>query len=124
MSSVSSSDSWFGGELQRLTHILDHANDAYFLVDYSTQLFIYVNHTACHRLGYSPDEFLRMSVPDINPAMTREMMTALLERLKHERIPPYAAMHRRKDGSLLPVEMSATVIVVEGREMVLAAARD
>jgi len=50
---------------------IDHTADAAFWIT-SDARFIYVNEAACRSLGYSKDELLSMSVPDINPLFSKK----------------------------------------------------
>ncbi len=53
----------------RFRTLVEQAVDAFFVVDQQGQI-IDVNQTACHDLGYSRDELLRLTVPDIQKAFT------------------------------------------------------
>jgi PAS domain S-box-containing protein len=103
--------------------LLDRCNDAIEVVDPQTLRFLDVNEKCCSDLGYSREELLAMTVPDINPAsgewssaevteMARKAGNLLLERV-----------HRRKDGTLFPVEVSLQWLRLD-REYVVAIVRD
>ncbi len=93
-------------ELQGMRTAMDATADAIVLVNRSTMQIVEVNRTASDMLGYSRAELLRM-----NRAQLGVETQAALEGL-YDRIiagdPPKAASEtevRRKDGSLLAVEM-------------------
>jgi PAS domain S-box-containing protein len=72
-----------------------------------TLRFLKVNKGARINLGYSMAEFGSLTPIDINPEFTLESFTKLIEPLrtkKKEKI-EFIAVHRRKDGSLYPVEV-------------------
>ncbi len=71
---------------------------------------IYVNEAACRELGYKREELLALSVIDVMPGHTADMWAehwAELGRVGALRI---NGTHRRKDGSLFPVEVSTSLI--------------
>ena len=83
-----------------------------------------VNAAAIEHYGYSREEFLAMSLPDLRPT---EDVERLLDDLSKPMAGFHAAecwRHRRKDGSLIDVEISAGDIVFEGRPARLVLASD
>ena len=54
------------GALRFTQFAIDHSSDAAFWMG-SDAHFIYVNDAACRTLGYSKEEFLAMTVHDIDP---------------------------------------------------------
>jgi len=76
--------------------------------DIETGRFIYVNDAACEQLGYTREEFLALSVNDLNsdspPEAAREVGLNILKTGKPIR---HETAHRRKDGSSYPVEVTA-----------------
>jgi PAS domain S-box-containing protein len=85
---------------------------------------VYVNDTACHMLGYSPEELLRMSISDIDPGYSPEVLSGLVRDLKEKESAIFEALHRTKDGRLYPVEVRATYVVFKGEEYLCAFAAD
>jgi len=109
--------------MELLEHAISQSSDAVFLIDEAFR-FRYVNDAACGSLGYSRDELLTMTPQDIDPDVTREAALAGMERtLIGERI-FFESCHRRKDGSLFPVEISASLVEHGGVRFNLAVARD
>jgi PAS domain S-box-containing protein len=89
--------------------LLEHAPDAVFVTDPNGR-YIDVNAAACRLLGYTREEFLGMSIPDVIPPEVH----GAYEQVRAE---AYAGKaHRgewvlvRKDRSLVPVEASALVL--------------
>jgi PAS domain S-box-containing protein len=70
--------------------------------------FLDVNEAAVRHYGYSRGEFLRMTIKDIRPA---EDLPRLLEHMLavHESPSPgtLAWRHRKRDGSVLDVEITS-----------------
>jgi PAS domain S-box-containing protein/putative nucleotidyltransferase with HDIG domain len=83
-----------------------------------------VNDAAVARYGYTRDEFQTMQVTDLHPAAD---VPRLLDDLRGA--PSHAAegqrwQHRRKDGTLIDVDVVATRMEVEGRQVRLVVAHD
>jgi PAS domain S-box-containing protein len=108
---------------QRFKFISDHANDGHFLIDQEAR-FLYVNEVARERLGYTDAEMLTLTVPDIDPIFHRQKYDEIFEVLRNERVAPFESVHRRKDGSTFPVEISVTSVKFEGQTYAFAVARD
>ena len=102
---------------------IDHAVDAVFWLD-SEGHFKYVNEQACKSIGYSQKELLSMSVFDINPLYTKETWLKKWEEVKREKRSMIETLHRRKNGSIFPVEISITHFEFKGEEYHYAFVRD
>jgi PAS domain S-box-containing protein len=95
-----------------------------WVYDLKTLAFLDVNQSAVRSYGYSREEFLSRTIKDIRPA---EDIPALLESVSQA--PPGAEMagvwrHRKKDGSLITVEISSHPIAFDGSEARLAVVTD
>ncbi|MDI9569897.1 MAG: PAS domain S-box protein, partial [Pseudomonadota bacterium] len=86
--------------------------------------FIEVNDVACRMLGYSREEFLAMSHSSIAAGPEPAEMKEIINNIRKVGRLNFRAFHRAKTGKLVPVEVSASLTKFEGREMVLAIARD
>ena len=71
---------------------------------------IYVNEAACRELGYKREELLALSISDLVPDYTAEIWVAHWAELDRVGTLRIDGMHRRKDGSLFPVEVSTSLI--------------
>ncbi|MCF7669713.1 MAG: PAS domain S-box protein [Verrucomicrobia bacterium] len=86
--------------------------------------FVYVNESACRLLGYSMDEMLTLSLRDVNPNFEEKGTSELWNKLRHQRFIHYESEHQRKDGTLFPVEISASYLEYNNKEYAFAAVRD
>ena len=86
--------------------------------------FIEVNDRACHYLGYSREELLRMSVPQIDAPETLANVPAILQKLFQEGRATWEGIHVSKDGRKIPVEISNKLFEFYGKPMILSAVRD
>ncbi len=105
---------------ERYRTLVEQATDGIFIAD-SQGNYIDVNTGGCTMLGYSRDEFLRMHISDLIP---REDLATSPLQLNELRIGKTAVSERwlkRKDGTLVSVEISAKMLP-DGR--LLGIARD
>ncbi len=73
--------------------------------------FAFVNQTACDTLGYTRDELMALTLYDVDPSLTPEIWNGLLA------MGPYIpaavrTLHRRKDGTVFPVEAFGSRIIL------------
>jgi len=100
-------------ELKLFRTLVDHSNDAIEVVDPQTLRFLDVNEKACSDLGYSREELLSLRVPDINPTATKSSVAKDVEQLRETGSVVKECLHRRKDGSTFPVEISMTWVELD-----------
>lgn len=101
----------------------EHSNDAQYLIDQDARIR-WVNRLACEWLGYTFDELTALTVGDINPLVSNAAFDVYFERTRQGRVVPFESIHRRKDGSTLPVEITPTVVEIDGSARMVAAVRD
>lgn len=107
-----------------LSHFtIERASDAIFWVD-SEARFHFVNEAACRSLGYTKDEFMQMTVHDIDPDFPREKWNEQWNKVKKLKSFTHLSYHRTKDGRIFPVEISANYLEFEGKEYSCAFVRD
>jgi len=123
-------------ETGRLVRSLERSEERYRLLfeanplpmwvyDAGTLQFLAVNEAAVRHYGYTSTEFLSMTITDIRPPEDVEAMLADMEQRGGPGSPmPGAWRHRRKDGSLIDVEITAGKVVFEGRSAALVLAHD
>jgi len=109
------------GRLSRFC--LDHASVCALRLDQDGRI-LYANLKACDSLGYSQTELLKMSLFDIDPDMNRDMWPGMWQKLRDEGFHTLESRHRRRDGALFPVEVTATLIEFEGRCYSMALVKD
>jgi PAS domain S-box-containing protein len=111
-------------ESQRLFRALtDRSPDAIEVVDPETGRFLDVNQTAYSLLGYTRQEFLELSVPDIDPGTDARAFTRNVRDVRRSGPITFETVHRRKDGSTFPVEINFAVVSLD-RDYGVAIARD
>ncbi len=107
----------------RFRRLFEHAGDAFFVVNLDGK-FIDVNQEACRGLGYTREELLTKEVKDLNEEWTAERIADLMQRLLLGEPVKFEATHRRKNGTIFPVEIHAALLEVGDHPTLLALARD
>jgi PAS domain S-box-containing protein len=103
--------------------LFDNANDAIFVLDLSGH-FADVNQAAIDRLGYSRAEYLAMTISDIYaPDYAMHVPERMSEIMKNGSA-VFESCLMRRDGSVMPVEVSARLFKCDGQPMVLSIVRD
>jgi len=103
--------------------LIDHSNDAVEVIDPETLRFLDVNEKACTDLGYTREELLSLTVYDIDPNADKSCHSAALEKLMALGFEVKETVHRRKDGTIFPVETSLKYVSLD-RNYVVAVTRD
>lgn len=110
-------------ELKLSAQILSNVSDTVFLLDLDGH-FIYLNEAAWKSRGYTQDEMMAMNLHELN---TPEQNTQYAQRMKAlTEIGQgfFESAHRCKNGTTMPVEVSARVIESGGRKVLLSVIRD
>ena len=95
-----------------------------FVYELETLRFLNVNNIAVKKYGYSFDEFLNMTIKDIRPDSE---IPRLLENIKHVTSGLDEAgvwTHKKKDGSLISVEIISHTLDYKGKKTELVLALD
>lgn len=110
---------------EKFRELFNNANDSIFLYPLTSDgtggQFLEVNDVACHSLGYTRDELLKMTPRDIE-VESREEPT--LWDLLQEGSATFEAVNLTSDGRQIPVEVSAHIFNLRGEKMVLSILRD
>ncbi len=92
--------------LRLFRKLIDQSNDAIEVVDPKTLRFLDVNDTCCRDLGYTRDELLSLKVSDVDPNLNESMLARVQEEFDQTGSVIFESLHRRKDGSIYPVEIN------------------
>ena len=104
--------------------VLDHAHEAVYLMNRADFSFVYVNEEACRALRYSREELMGLSLKEIDPDLTPEAGKALWGKVLANGSYAFETRHRRRDGSIFPVEINGSMVEYEGRTLSLSLVRD
>jgi len=103
--------------------LFDSANDTILIVDLTGRI-LEVNQVACQRLGYSRNELASMTIHDVDSPSQNALRPARLARIVEQGQFLFETAHVRKDGTELPVEISARVFNYRHAPAILSVARD
>ena len=103
--------------------LIDKTTDGIEVVDPETGRFLDVNEKACVSHGYTREEYLKLSLTDIVPEVAAGPWRQLMEKHRLAGSHTIEGQHRRKDGSVFPVEVSLTYIHLD-RDYLVAVVRD
>ncbi|HEV3261236.1 MAG TPA: PAS domain S-box protein [Gemmataceae bacterium] len=108
---------------QRFRTFVDHATDAFFLHDEQGRI-LDVNRQACESLGYARDELVGMVAFDFDPDVTPADLEDFGPKLDDGGTIAFESRHRRKDGTVFPVEVRGQAFWEGGRRFIVSLARD
>ena len=85
-----------------------------------------VNDMACQMYGYTKEEFCKLTTNDIIRSSDAAQFekSSFKERLLNKKSIRMETVHLTKNGKEIPVEINSKVINLDGRNMILAVARD
>lgn len=87
--------------------VIETSVDGFWVVGEQGQL-LEVNTAYEQKSGYSREELLAMRIPDLEANESPEETAAHLEKLMRDGHDRFESQHRRKDGSIWPVEVAVT----------------
>src|SRR5215207_1238243 len=110
------------GELYRT--VKEQAAESIFLVDVESKRILEVNASLARVLGYAPGELQEITLYDV-VADDRESVDSNIRRiLRQKRYSIGERKYRRKDGSLVDVEVNVSVVPYGGKETMCIVAHD
>ena len=109
----------------RYRQLFEMESDAIFLIDVGTRRFLDFNPAAQELYGYSREELLERGTQDISaePEVSRiAIQKGVNSGAAFLKVP--LIRHRRKDGRVIPVEISGRFFQMNGQRVLLAGVRD
>lgn len=111
--------------LKLFRDVLNLSQDAVYIMDVETARPVDFNLAAHEQLGYTREEMLALTVFDIIGAKPDEFVWKdRISQVRQKGGLVVERNHRRKDGSLVPVETALTLVRMERKEYLVAVARD
>lgn len=112
---------------KRYRTLFESAGDAIFIIEAegeSPGRIISANHAAAEMHGYTVDQLLNMSIRDLDTQEEAEKIPERIRRMLGGEWIKAELKHRRKDGTVFPVEISAGLLEVGVQRYILALDRD
>jgi len=110
-------------DLRLFRKLIDRTSDGIEVVDPLTGQYIDVNEKTCTSHGYTREEFLKMKVADVDPIISSIGWEAFIKDGRLSGHHTFESIHRRKDGSVFPIEISFNMIRLD-RDYMVAVIRD
>jgi PAS domain S-box-containing protein len=102
---------------------VDNISDAIQWITLDTRYWE-VNRAACDMLGYSRDEYLSLSIPDIDPYFSLEEWKNHIAEIRRTGSIFQKRYHKTRDGRIFPVEIASNYIKFGDKEYYCAVVRD
>ncbi len=102
----------------------ESANDGLYIVDPRKGRILDANTAAYTRLGYTKEELLDMPLAKLVEPDYATLLPERMERIVHDGSLALEAAQIKKDGSILPVEINARAIELNGQQVICSVVRD
>lgn len=108
--------------LRRNQTLMQNSMDGIHVLDIRGDI-VEANDAFCRMLGYTQEEMAGLNVADFDAQWTEEELQARIQAFIGKSA-KFETMHRRKDGSLIDVEVSINGMEIDGQCFILAASHD
>ena len=112
--------------LNKFKAAIDYSQDAVYWLNEDGG-FDYINEKACKMLGYSYEELIQLKIPDIDPSIQDKFFRMNWERLNANKTLEWniiESKQKKKDGSLVPVEVSSVFVWMGDKGLLISYAKD
>ena len=109
---------------ERYRMLFDSSPLPTWVFDHATHAYLAVNDAAVRHYGYSREEFLAMRIEDLRPPEDVASLHKYLEQMPAGRHFAGTWRHRKKDGSLIAVEINGHALTWDHRSAELVVAHD
>lgn len=103
--------------------LIDNMNDTVWIIDLNGRL-LDVNMAALTQLGYTKEEILSLGLMGIDASHTNDEINEMADDMHRDITQVFETIHRAKDGRLIPVEVSSSLIDYKGGKAIVSIARD
>ncbi len=110
--------------------IFENSPNAIFITDPESLLIIDCNANACSMNGYTREELIGKSINILHPQNVSDspadsnLRQEQIELLRMHRSITIESLHKRKDGTVFPIESSISLISLSGKEVTMGIDRD
>ncbi|MBF0329232.1 MAG: PAS domain S-box protein [Nitrospirae bacterium] len=108
---------------EKFKTLFEKAVDDIHVVDREGRI-VDCNESTCRNLGYTRDELLGLSISDIDPNFPPDALRLIVDRILSGEAVTVETSQRRKDGSMIDVEVHSSKIMIGGVPHVLTISRD
>jgi PAS domain S-box-containing protein len=108
-----------------LRSVFECAQDGMLIADLESKKFYLGNNKICSMLGYSKEELLQLSIFDIHPKESHELVFRNVSLLAQKKIDLATDIPvKRKDGGIFYADISGGDLTVQGKKCLLGIFRD
>ncbi|MEL0584551.1 MAG: EAL domain-containing protein [Candidatus Thiodiazotropha sp. (ex. Lucinoma kazani)] len=108
-----------------LLSLIEQIDDAIYIIESKSGRILEINDRACNMLDYSRDELCSKMAWEVSTVISNaEKWKEIQTRLKTEGSLTLRTTHRKRDGTLVPIEVNAKYLRHEETDYALAVARD
>ncbi len=109
---------------ERYRILFDQAHDSFLVVDDQDRI-VEANQRTCDMLGYTRDELRTLLISDIQAPECRGVRGAVIQgEIARYGEQSFETTDLRKDGTRVPVEVTNTRVIYQGRSLTLSVVRD
>jgi len=109
---------------EKYRRIFENAHDAIFITDSETRKIVDCNSRACELYGYTHEEFLKLDTKAITPDEDIERVAEYRKKILAEGYAVFEAHGKTRDGTILDVEASASILRTAARTYLYVIIRD
>jgi len=110
-------------KLRLIEFMVDHAAEGIFMIGKDGRI-LYVNNSACQKLGYSREELLQMEAFTIDPNFKQEKIFEFWERIRTQEVINIESVQRTKRGMVIPTEVTINYLKYGEDELLVAFVKD
>lgn len=104
--------------------VVRQISEGIILIDPFSKQILEANNAYCSLIGYTNQEILSLKIYDL-VAVDAEVTDSIIRKIHRDRLDLIQeSLHRCQDGSLIPVEVSMSVIYYSAKEVICYAVRD
>ncbi len=103
--------------------LFESSADGIFILDLDGN-FIDANPIAYQRLGYTREEMLSMNISMLDTPEYADKVPGRVRQLREQGVAVFESANRRKDGSVMQIEVSARLLEYEGKPVLFSVNRD
>ncbi len=114
-------------ESEKKYHMLfENATDAIYLIDPETQKILDCNLKASQLIGYTQNQIKSMTIGELHPVEEQDVVLKIFNKIKKEgQLSGISGINQLSvDGNIIPVELNATIIELNGKKYCLGIFRD
>ena len=112
---------------ERFRIVFNNANDLMYIVEVTKDkgpVVVDANNSVFELLGYTRDELIGMPMSALDGEESKEKIPERVKRIMSGRKFTFESLQLRKDGSVFPVEVSASLIKIAGKTYIHSVNRD